>query len=46
VVVCASGMRSAKAAQQLKKMGHEKAQSLAGGMKAWREANLPVNKSA
>jgi rhodanese-related sulfurtransferase len=46
VVVCASGMRSSKAVQQLKQMGYEKAQSLAGGMKAWREANLPVNKTA
>jgi rhodanese-related sulfurtransferase len=46
VVVCASGVRSAKAVVQLKALGYEKAQSLAGGLKAWREANLPVEKSA
>jgi len=44
VVVCASGIRAGKAAQALKKLGYEKAQVLNGGMKAWREANLPVEK--
>ncbi|MDO9004197.1 MAG: rhodanese-like domain-containing protein [Aquabacterium sp.] len=46
VVVCATGARSAKAVAQLKTMGYEKAQVLAGGLKAWREANLPVEKTA
>jgi rhodanese-related sulfurtransferase len=45
VVVCASGARSAKAAAELRKLGHENVQSLAGGLKAWREANLPVEKA-
>ncbi len=45
IVVCASGQRSAKAAAELKKLGHENVQSLAGGLKAWREANLPIEKS-
>ena len=45
VVVCAMGARSAKAVAQLKSMGHENAQSLAGGLKAWREANLPIDKA-
>lgn len=44
VVVCAAGTRSAKAVAQLKAMGYENAQSLAGGLKAWREANLPIDK--
>jgi rhodanese-related sulfurtransferase len=44
VVVCASGQRAAKAAAQLKAMGYANAQPLAGGLKAWREANLPVAK--
>lgn len=44
IVVCAAGVRSAKAAAQLKQMGYENVQSLAGGLKAWREAGLPVNK--
>jgi len=42
VVVCASGARAARAAAQLRKAGHEKAVPLAGGLRAWREANLPV----
>jgi rhodanese-related sulfurtransferase len=46
VVVCASGARSAKAVVQLKALGYENAQTLAGGLKAWREANLPIEKSA
>lgn len=45
IVVCASGTRSAKAVSQLKTMGYENAQSLAGGLKAWREANLPIDKA-
>jgi rhodanese-related sulfurtransferase len=46
VVVCATGARSAKAVAQLKALGYEKAQALNGGLKAWREANLPVEKTA
>jgi rhodanese-related sulfurtransferase len=45
VVVCASGQRSAKAVAELKAMGFENAQSLGGGLKAWRDANLPVEKA-
>ena len=36
VVVCAAGSRSARAVAQLKKLGYENAQSLSGGLKAWR----------
>lgn len=46
IVVCASGMRSTRAVSMLKKQGYANAQSLSGGMKAWREANLPVERSA
>ena len=46
VLMCATGTRSARAASQLRKAGHEKAVSVAGGLKAWREAGLPVQKSA
>jgi rhodanese-related sulfurtransferase len=28
-----------------KKLGYEQAQSLAGGLSAWRTANLPVEKN-
>ena len=46
IVVCASGIRARKAAAQLKQMGYERAEALAGGLKAWREASMPVEKSA
>jgi rhodanese-related sulfurtransferase len=44
ILVCASGIRSRRAVAVAKKLGYEKAQSLAGGMGAWRSANLPVVK--
>ena len=43
ILVCASGMRSARAVGIAKKLGYEQARSLGGGMKAWRDANLPVS---
>jgi len=46
VVVCPSGSRASRAAELLRKAGYEKAQALAGGFGAWREANLPIEKSA
>ena len=46
VVVCASGTRAVRAATTLKKLGFENPRVLAGGLGAWREANLPVEKSA
>ena len=45
VLVCASGARSNRAVAIAKKLGYENAQSLAGGLKAWREASLPVEKA-
>jgi rhodanese-related sulfurtransferase len=46
VVVCANGARASKAVGILRKLGFENARPLSGGLKAWREANLPVEKSA
>ena len=46
VLLCQNGARAARAAGMLKKLGYENAQALAGGLVAWREANLPVEKSA
>jgi len=46
VLLCASGARSSRAAALLRKAGHEKAVSLAGGTAAWREAGFPIDKSA
>ena len=45
VLVCAKGARAARAEGIARKLGYEKAQALAGGMKAWREAGLPVEKA-
>jgi rhodanese-related sulfurtransferase len=46
ILMCASGARSSRAAALLRKAGHEKAVSLAGGISAWREAGFPVDRSA
>ena len=46
VVVCPTGTRAARAVAMLKKLGFENSQALAGGLTAWREANLPVEKTA
>jgi rhodanese-related sulfurtransferase len=45
VLICATGARSGRAVGVLRKAGYEKVQSLAGGLAAWREANLPVEKA-
>ncbi len=44
ILVCQSGRRSGHALALAKKLGFERAQSLAGGLTAWRSANLPVEK--
>jgi rhodanese-related sulfurtransferase len=46
VVVCPTGARAARAVAILKKLGFENAQALAGGLAAWRAANLPTEKTA
>ncbi|AYM97303.1 rhodanese-related sulfurtransferase [Acidovorax sp. 62] len=45
VLVCASGARANRAAAVAKKLGYEKAEALAGGLKAWRDASMPVEKA-
>lgn len=45
VLVCASGARAQRAVALAKKLGYENAQAMAGGLKAWREASLPVEKA-
>lgn len=42
VVVCATGNRSASACQKLRKAGFEKVFNLAGGVRAWSDASLPL----
>ncbi len=46
VVVCPTGTRALRAVATLKKLGFENSHVLAGGLAAWREANLPVEKTA
>jgi len=46
VLMCPTGARAARAAAQLRKAGHEKAVAVTGGTAAWRDANLPIEKSA
>ncbi len=45
ILVCQSGGRSSRAVAIAKKLGYEKAQSLAGGLSAWKTANLPLEKA-
>jgi rhodanese-related sulfurtransferase len=45
ILVCQSGARSGRAVAIAKKLGYEQAQSLGGGLGAWRKANLPVEKT-
>lgn len=42
MLYCASGGRSALAAQRLQEMGFTQVAHIAGGLKAWKEANGPV----
>ena len=46
LVMCPTGMRSSRAAAALRKQGYERALVVAGGLRAWREASLPFEKSA
>jgi rhodanese-related sulfurtransferase len=46
LVLCPTGARSARAAALLRKSGHERAVAVAGGTAAWRDAQLPVERSA
>jgi rhodanese-related sulfurtransferase len=45
IMVCAAGARSARAQTLAQKLGYEKVHSLQGGLKAWKEANLPTLKA-
>lgn len=45
IVCCPTGARSSRAAALLRKAGYDKAVTLGGGLRTWREANLPVEKA-
>lgn len=42
-VYCASGKRSARAAQILRQKGYKNVYELEGGLDAWKEAGLPID---
>ncbi len=42
VLYCGGGYRSALAADALQQMGYENVLSMAGGIRAWREAGFPL----
>lgn len=44
VVYCRSGNRSARACAMMKKAGFSNVNNLAGGIVAWEQANLPINR--
>ena len=46
LLMCPTGTRSSRAVAALKKLGFEHSHAVAGGLAAWREANLPVEKTA
>ena len=43
ILYCGGGYRSALAADNLQKMGYTNVHSMAGGWKAWKEANAPTD---
>ena len=45
VLVCDTGGRANRALAVAKKLGYEQAQVLGGGLKSWKEANLPIEKA-
>ena len=45
VVMCSTGARATRAVAILRKLGYDNSRALAGGLGAWRDANLPVEKS-
>lgn len=42
ICYCGGGSRSALVAESLQKMGYENVRSVAGGLRAWKEAGLPM----
>jgi rhodanese-related sulfurtransferase len=45
ILVCTSGARSNRAVGVAKKLGYSNVQAMAGGLKSWKEANLPLEKA-
>jgi rhodanese-related sulfurtransferase len=45
ILVCQTGARAQRAVNIAQKLGYPQAQALGGGLRAWKEANLPLDKS-
>lgn len=45
ILVCATGARAQRCLATAKSLGYDKAVVLGGGLRAWKEANLPVEKN-
>ena len=45
ILVCATGARAQRCLKTAQALGYDKAVAMAGGMRAWKEANLPVEKN-
>jgi rhodanese-related sulfurtransferase len=45
ILVCPTGARAARQVAAAKKLGYGNVQAIAGGLKAWREAGLPLEKA-
>ena len=45
ILVCPTGARAGRALAIVKKLGYEQAQTLGGGLAAWKTANLPIEKA-
>lgn len=45
ILVCPTGARASRLVNTAKKLGYGNVQTIAGGLKAWREAGLPLEKA-
>ncbi len=45
LLMCPTGARAQRAVAILSKRGYERVSSVTGGLAAWREANLPIERS-
>jgi rhodanese-related sulfurtransferase len=45
LLMCPTGARAQRGVAILTKRGHERVNAVTGGVAAWREANLPIERS-
>ncbi len=44
ILYCGGGYRSALAAESIRRLGYKNIQSMAGGVREWKDQNLPLSK--